>query len=77
LLSGSWDAKCKVWNLNDWSLKATLESSDHAHAVTCCILPSGDILTGSSKKGMVHWCGKEFFAKKKIPLAHEQITRAI
>ena len=48
LISGSWDASAKIWDLETWECKATLP--DHAHAVCACFVSEERILTGSQNK---------------------------
>jgi phospholipase A-2-activating protein len=73
LISGSWDATAKIWDLESGQCVKTLEG--HSHAVTVCLTEKGDILTGSQDGNLNLWTkdGKRI----KCIQAHTNIIRAI
>lgn len=73
LISGSWDATAKIWDLESGQCIHTLEG--HSYAVTVCYLENGNFLTGSQDGILHHWSkdGK----KLKSLQAHTNIIRAI
>ena len=73
LVSGSWDATAKIWNLETGALVKTLEG--HSHAVSVAISSSNEIFTGS-QDGMLHlWT--DAGVKTKSIKAHDNIIRCI
>lgn len=73
LVSGSWDATAKIWDLESGQCIKTLEG--HAYAVTVFINSRGEILTGS-QDGVLHlWTASG--DKIKSVTAHSNIIRAI
>lgn len=73
LVSGSWDATAKIWDLESGQCTATLEG--HAYAVSVCISSRGEILTGS-QDGMLHvWTMAG--SKLKSVQGHSNIIRSI
>lgn len=73
LVSGSWDATAKIWDLESGNCVKTLEG--HSYAVTVTIMECGDILTGS-QDGVLHRWNKTGIKIKSIP-AHTNIIRSI
>ena len=74
LLSGSWDATAKLWDLNTGACLATLDSSKHTHAVCVKATPFG-ILTGSQNGNLNFWAHDGSFIKTiKI---HDDIVKKI
>lgn len=73
MVTGSWDATCKVWDLTDFSCVKTL--TDHTHAVTCEFLSNNILVTGSQNGILNFW--NENFEKIKEVKAHENIIRKI
>lgn len=73
LVSGSWDATAKVWDLTTGANIKTLEG--HAYAVTVCITSKNDILTGS-QDGKLHLWDKNGVKVKTVD-AHSNIIRCI
>ena len=47
LISGSWDATAKIWDIKTLEFVKTIEDSEFAHAVTACILSNGIIVASS------------------------------
>lgn len=74
LVSGSWDATAKIWDLESGECTATL--SGHAFAVTVCILENGAIVTGSQDGNLHLWDKYGNKARTKIG-AHKDIIREI
>lgn len=73
LVSGSWDATAKIWDLESGQCVKTLEG--HSYAVTVHITAKGEILTGS-QDGVLHlWTATG--EKIKSVSAHTNIIRAI
>lgn len=73
LVSGSWDATAKIWDLESGQCVKTLEG--HAHAVCVFINSRGQIVTGS-QDGIVHlWTAQG--EKIKSVNAHTNIVRSI
>ena len=73
LVSGSWDATAKIWNLETGAVVRTLEG--HSYAVTVTISSANEIYTGS-QDGTLHLWSHEG-AKTKSIKAHDNIIRAI
>ena len=53
LVSGSWDATAKIWDLESGECTATLEG--HAYAVTVCLTSTGTVITGSQDGALISW----------------------
>lgn len=73
LVSGSWDATAKIWDLESGNCVKTLEG--HAYAVTVFINSRGEILTGSQDGNLHLWTSTG--VKIKTVSAHSNIIRAI
>ena len=73
LVSGSWDATAKIWDLESGQCIKTLEG--HAYAVTVSIMENGNILTGSQDGNLHMW--SKTGAKIKTVQAHSNIIRNI
>lgn len=74
LVSGSWDATAKIWDLESGQCTKTLEG--HSHAVTVFITSKRNIITGS-QDGALHLWSIEGTKIKSVPAAHTNIIRAI
>jgi phospholipase A-2-activating protein len=74
LLSGSWDATAKIWDLDARNCVATLEG--HTYAVTIYPLLDNQMVTGSQDGNLHLWdqTGKKI---KTVEKAHNNIIRAI
>ena len=73
LVTGSWDATAKIWDLESGQCTRTLEG--HAYAVTVFINSRGEILTGSQDGNLHLW--QPDGTKTKTVQAHTNIIRAI
>ena len=73
LVSGSWDATAKIWDLESGQCTSTLQG--HAYAVTVFISSRKEILTGSQDGTLHLW--QPNGQKVKNVQAHSNIIRAI
>lgn len=73
LISGSWDATARVWDLESGECIHTLKN--HKYAVTVTQLASGDFVTGS-QDGILHLWSKDGREIKSVQ-AHSDIIRKI
>eukprot|EP00398_MALV-I-01_sp_L67-1_P000986 gene986-338_t len=71
LYSGSWDGTARAWDANSAEFKYSVEVS--SHAVTVGVLPTGQLVTGSTDKQIKIWNGENLV---KAVDAHEDIIRA-
>lgn len=74
LVSGSWDATAKIWDLESGECIKTLEG--HSHAVCVLILKNGKIVTGSQDGNLHIWTNSGEKINSKIK-AHDDIIRNI
>lgn len=74
LLSGSWDATAKIWDLESGESTSTLQG--HAYAVCTCISSTGDLYTGSQDGNLQRWSAQGALIHKKVR-AHSDIIRSI
>lgn len=58
LVSGSWDASIKIWDINTFEPIKTITCHEFAHAVTVCIMSTGMMIAGSQKKSLHYIDGK-------------------
>jgi len=73
LVTGSWDGTAKVWDANTGECRHTLEVGQYA--VTVAVLPTGEIITGSSDAALRIYRGAE--CVNTIENAHGDMIRAI
>lgn len=74
IVSGSWDATAKIWDLESGECMSTL--SGHAYAVSVCILENGAIATGS-QDGNLHLWDKDGNKIASRTAGHSNIIREI
>lgn len=74
LASGSWDATCRIWNLDTFEQIDVLP--DHSYAVTVCFLPNGNLVTGS-QNGTLNLFSPDGFGLIRSVNAHSDIVRDI
>jgi phospholipase A-2-activating protein len=70
LVSGSWDATAKIWDLETGKVKQTL--TGHTHAVSVLAIKGGTVITGSQDKMIRIWHNGKM--EKEIK-AHDDIVR--
>ena len=70
LVSGSWDGKAKIWDVETGQCKHTLDG--HSHAVSVLTLQNGITITGSQDKKIRLWYNGRM---EKEFAGHEDIVR--